>query len=86
MKKLLQRGKLAEIESITKNKPVSNGMIIGSRANGKVSLQNLEFHPEHAFKVSYDPIEGEMTIRVKMNEGDFLALHDCKGIKEVKQV
>jgi hypothetical protein len=34
--------------------------------------------------MKYDSDANELVIRVKMNDGDFLALYDCKGEKDVE--
>jgi hypothetical protein len=85
VKKLLQKGQIHDIESIKKIYPVEdNGIIIASRVGSQCYTRNFEVYPSESFSMKYDSDANELVIRVKMNDGDFLALYDCKGEKDVE--
>jgi len=74
MKKLFQVGKLKEIESTP---DVENGLVVAYRAGNKIHLQNLDYLPETDFKIGYE--SNQLVIRVQLNDGEMLAIHDAKG-------
>lgn len=75
MKKLFHVGRLAEIESLEGQ--VENGLVVAYRAGNKIHIQNLDFLPKTDFKVEYE--SGQLVLRVQLNDGEMLAIHDSKG-------
>jgi len=45
-------------------------------------LQNLEFYPKDCGKIEFDKTTGEVIIRIRLREGEFLAIGDAQGSME----
>ena len=76
MKLSFKVGKL--VEHSTKS------MLVAYRAGDQIQLQTLEFHPENRFEVKNEG--GFLTIKVLLNDGDFLALDQEQGMAEKKTI
>jgi hypothetical protein len=59
-------------------KEVSNGQIVAYRSGNNLHLQNADF-PD---LIQFDAVNGEIVIKIKINDGDCLVFQDRTGIAE----
>lgn len=76
MKKYIQVGNIKDLEA----PETKNGMVIAGRMKDQLWLQNVQHDP--AIKIYFDVDAGELVIRAKINNGEFLAIKDLPGIAE----
>ena len=74
----MQVGDLPDLE-----KPkAKRGQIVLGRIGSKVWINTLDLMPSDRFK--FELIENELTIKVTLNDGEFIGLKDQDGIAERK--
>ena len=72
MKKVLKIGSLTSLGK--------KSMILAYRTGQSYQIQGLEFEPASSFTI--EKTEHELLIRVRMNDGDFLALDEEPGVAD----
>ena len=80
MKKVFVVDKL-ESENL-QNSLLKKSLIVAYRKDNKLFYQNIEFHPKAGGSINFEPMTGDLVIRVKLRNGDFLAIGDYDGVAE----
>lgn len=82
MKKVLTVLTLNRIESeVPKG---SNSQILGSRKGNLFWIQNFEYGEN--VSVSSNPSQDEITIKIKLREGEHLVAFDAQGVAKQKEI
>lgn len=80
MRKTLQIGTVQDL----KEPASTNGQIILGRDGNGVWLQNCELIPKNKFSFKLE--KGVLTIEIKLNEGEYVAVKDVKGMADKEWV
>ena len=91
MKKALVKGDLAAIENVRlKNasklkRGDENSQIVIGRGASSSWIQNLELLPKEAFDLKIDKERHEVTIKIQLMPGEYLAIMDLPGMSDKKE-
>lgn len=72
MKKVLKIGHLVSLGQ--------SAMLLAFRSGKTITINNLEAKPSD--KIKFEKSDTELIIRIQLNDNDFLAIEDEKGIAE----
>jgi hypothetical protein len=72
MKKILKIGKLAALGK--------KSMIIAYRTGSNFQINGLEFVPSERF--AFEKTESELIIKIRLSDGEFVALDEEQGLAE----
>lgn len=80
MKKRLIVGDMKEFKKFYSD----TAQIVAGRAGKEIWIQNLEFFPDNA--VSISKADGEITIKIKLKDGDYLVIQDDQGMTDKRML
>ena len=78
MKRVMQVGSLANLRSPKGDRE----QIVFGRTGKKVWIQNLEVLSRDKFSFELNEATNELIIKAKINDGEFLAIKELKGIAD----